>query len=87
LGLDRPRETAMKTIIICDGIGHTLEMTQSGGCNDALNDNGCDVNDEMGDVVIAEAVRESWTGKGYDGDPGENGLTISVATEKSIIER
>lgn len=88
---------APKTIIICDGIGHsraeyrlhgsTLEMTQSGGCNDALNDNGCDVNDEMDDDDIIEAVRESWTGEGYDGDPDENGLTISVTTEKSIIER
>lgn len=85
-----------KNIVICDGIGHssaeyrlhgsTLEMTQSGGCNDALNHNGCHVNDEMDDDAIIVAVRESWTSEGYDGDAAENGLTISVSRdEKSII--
>lgn len=66
--------------------GHRWEMIDSGGNRDALNENGCEVDDDASDDDIIDAVRESWTGDGYDGDPDENGLTITVEAEKSIID-
>jgi hypothetical protein len=66
--------------------GNTLAMLEGGGCVDALNRNNCIVNDGMSDSDIWDAVWDAWTDE-YDGDPKENGLTIHIDAEKSIIEK
>ncbi len=76
----------MKTIVIRDGMGHMREAFRLNGAAldgeqwvvDLLKKNGCDVDDSMNDDDIAEAVRDAWAGEDYEGDPDENGLTVSV---------
>ena len=85
---------APKAITIRDGISHLRETVRLYGDTldgeewvvDILRKNGCTVTDDMDDDAISEAVREAYSGEGYEGDPDENGLTVSVETEKSIIE-
>lgn len=81
---------APKVITIRDGIGHLRETVRLYGdtldgeawVTDLLRKNGCTVTDDMDDDAISEAVREAWSGEGYEGDPDENGLTVSVETSK-----
>lgn len=58
-------------------VGDQLTMTQTGGCRDALIENGCKVSEEMADREIESAVYESWS-DGYDGSPEANGLNVTV---------
>ena len=74
----------------------TLEMSENGGCRDAINDNGCTVDDEMDHDEIIEAVTEAWleSAEGTTDEDGEevpydadaNGLSVTVEVEKSIID-
>lgn len=84
---------APKVITILDGIGHLQETVRLYGdslegdewVTDILKNNDCAVNDDMDDDAIGEAVRKAWSGEGYEGDPSQNGLAVSVSAEKSII--
>lgn len=63
--------------------GDTLTQTDTGGCRDGLNDDGCVVDDEMDDDEIADAVRECWVDgcsafMGSEYDPGINSLRVTV---------
>jgi hypothetical protein len=62
-------------------IGSRLEMVVDGGCCDALNDNGCQVDEAMPDDEIVRHVRKAWL-IGYDGDPVANNLKIWVCRRR-----
>lgn len=53
---------------------------------DLLKRNGLEVNDEMEDAEIENRVYFHWISKGYDGDPEENGLSVTVFSRKTIID-
>lgn len=78
----------MKTIKISDGTGHmneTLTMDASTIVSgtpwvvETLKRNGFAADELMDDEEIRQAVYDAWTAEGYDGDPVENGLTVTVS--------
>ncbi len=57
--------------------GDRLSMRQTGGCADALNENGCQISESMDDTAIESAVYSAWC-QGYDGSPEANDLHVTV---------
>lgn len=57
--------------------GGRLEMVRSGGCRDVLGTDGAWL-DGLDLDEIADAVEAAWI-DGYEGDPTENGLAVSVS--------
>ena len=70
----------VKTVVRYELVGSNLRMTETGGCRDALLENGLMVLEGMTDNGLAEAVANAWI-IGYAGDPERNELTVHINRE------
>lgn len=61
-------------------VGSSLRMTETGGCRDALLENGVELNETMTDDEIAVQVIRGWL-QGYVGDPEQNELSLHLDRE------
>ncbi len=61
-------------------IGSVATMTDTGGCQDILNDREIRLSETMSDEEIEQLVDSAWRAD-YDGDPDDCGLRVNVERE------